>query len=73
MKDMIKKEEIELFLHRYVAIGTPHSVIDGKLFFYYGTLIYVDSEELKLETRNGYKIVPLILIKDIHETRRKYG
>jgi len=70
---MLSKEEIELFLDKNVSIGVPHSIMEGQLFFYYGRLIYVDFDEIKLETKNGFKIVPIKMIQDIHEDRRKYG
>ena len=62
---MIESNEIEPFLHKYVGVGVPHAIIKGKLFFYYGILKYVDSTEIKIETNNGFKIIPIQDIMDI--------
>ena len=70
---MIECNEIEPFLNKYIAVGVPHNIMAGKLFFYYGVLKYVDNLEIKLETNNGFKIIPIINIRDIHEPRREYG
>ena len=64
---MIDCSEIEPFLHKYIAVGVPHDIIPGKLFFYFGYLKYVDSLEVKIETNNGFKIIPISNIMDIHE------
>ncbi len=63
---MIEVIEIEPFLDKYVGIGIPHDIIPDKLFFYFGKLRYVDSTEVKIETFNGFKIIPLQKIMDIH-------
>jgi len=68
---MLKKEELELFLGKHIAIGVPHIVDSDRLFYYYGTLIYVDYRQIKLETKNGFKLVPIDLIQDIHKDGRK--
>ena len=72
---MIDSREIEPFLHKHVAIGVPHDIIPGKLFFYFGCLKYVDSTEVKIETNNGFKIIPITQIMDIHESHggNRYG
>ena len=63
---MIECNEIEPFLNKYISVGVPHDIIAGKLFFYYGYLKYVDNLEIKLEMKNGVKIIPLDRILDIH-------
>ncbi|MEO5350851.1 MAG: hypothetical protein H7836_14585 [Magnetococcus sp. YQC-3] len=63
---MLNKEQIEVFLGKYVSIGVQHLVESSKLFFYYGTLIKVDDEILTLRTNTGFKIVPLNQVLDIH-------
>lgn len=65
---MITKEEIEKFLFKNVSIGVPHLVCYDKLFFYYGILIEVNNTEIKLRTNNGFKIVLIENIQDIHIT-----
>ena len=35
--------------------------------FYFGILKYVDSTEVKIETKIGYKIISIENIRDIHE------
>jgi len=62
---MIERNEIEPFLNKYIAVGVPHDIMDGKLFFYYGILKYVDNLEIKLETNNGFKIIPIHTIRDL--------
>ena len=63
---MIEVSDVETFFHKYVAIGVAHDLIPGKLFFYFGYVNYVDNAEVKLETKNGFKIIPLGGIMDIH-------
>lgn len=63
---MIEKKEIEEFLNKYVAVGVPHDIIAGRIFFYFGIVKYINSDELKIETKNGYRIVSLENIRDIH-------
>ena len=70
---MIDREEIEFFLNQYVAVGVPNDMTHGKLFFYFGILKYVDSTEIKIETNNGFKIIPISNIYDIHKARGYYG
>ena len=66
---MIERSEIERFLNKRIAVGIPHNIISGRLFFYFGILKYVDDLEVKIETNNGYKIIPLTNILDIHEAQ----
>ena len=68
---MIDRNEIETFLEEYIAIGVPHSIVPDKLFFYFGYLRYIDKEEIKIETNNGFKIIPISQIYDIHKARGK--
>lgn len=63
---MIDSKEIEPFLNKYVSIGVPHDIISGKLFFYFGWLRYIDNLEVKIETNNGFRIIPIANIQDIH-------
>jgi hypothetical protein len=67
---MLRKEELELFLGKPVSIGVPHAILPDKLFFYYGILKFVSENEVKLETNNGFKLVPIDQIMDIHGDRR---
>jgi hypothetical protein len=66
---LIELEEIEKFLNYYVRIGVPHDVISNRLFFYFGFIKYVDSTELKLETKKGFRIIPLENVRDIQIMR----
>lgn len=68
---MIKKEEIERFIGLFISIGVPHITREGKLFFYYGYLKSVTDSEVKLETKNGFKLIPLNQIQDIHITKNE--
>lgn len=63
---MIEKEEIKQFLNQYVRIGVPHDMIPSKLFFYFGHVKDVNNTEVKIKTSNGFKIIPLENIMDIH-------
>ena len=65
---MIDIDELKPFLNRYCAVGVPHDIIEGKLFFYFGTLKNIDSDKVKIETKNGIKIIPIENIFDIHAT-----
>ena len=64
---MIEPLEIKKLQHNYVAVGVPHEIIQGKLFFYFGTLKNIDENEIKLEINNGYKIIPIDQIMEIHK------
>jgi hypothetical protein len=68
---LIDKGEIQLFLDKYVRVGVPHDIIPNKLFFYFGYLKYVNSTEVKIQTNNGFRIIPLDQIMDIQEIRRQ--
>lgn len=63
---MIDCTEIVSFLDKYVAIGVPNDIIEGKLIFYFGTLKSADTLEVKIETKIGYKIIQIQDIQDIH-------
>jgi hypothetical protein len=63
---MIEPIEIKKLQNNYVAVGVPHEIIQGKLFFYFGTLKNIDDDEIKIEINNGYKIIPINQIMEIH-------
>ncbi len=63
---MIEEKEIKKFLGPHVAVGVRNDFLSDKLFFYFGKIIEVDDHELKIKTSNGFKIIPLGQIKDIH-------
>ena len=65
---MIEKIELEIFLQKKVAIGVGHDIIQGRLFFYFGRLIHISQDDVKLKTKNGFKIIPIGEIRDIHRT-----
>ncbi|MCJ7571817.1 MAG: hypothetical protein MUO82_08075 [Candidatus Thermoplasmatota archaeon] len=63
---MLNKEEILLFLGELISVGVQHTVLPERLFFYYGVLIKVDENALTLRTNDGFKIVPIEQVLDIH-------
>lgn len=66
---LIDSNELEPFLNKYVRIGIPHDIVPNKLFFYFGWLKYIDNLEVKIETNNGFRIIPLNSIMDIQLTQ----
>jgi len=67
----LEQKDLEPFINKYIAVGVPHEIITGRLFFYFGTLQEITSTDIKLKTDNGYKIVPFADILELHETRRE--
>lgn len=65
---MIEKQDIEKFLNEYVRLGVPHDIIPNRLFFYFGIVKHVDSKEIKIETKTGYRIIQLENVKDIQKS-----
>lgn len=63
---MLNKDEILLFLGELISVGVQHTVLPDRLFFYYGILIKVDENVLTLRTNDGFKIVPIEQVLDIH-------
>lgn len=63
---LIDRKEIEGFLNKYIAVGVPHDIIPHKLFFYYGRLENIVEDDIKLNLKNGFKIIPIDQIRDIH-------
>jgi hypothetical protein len=68
---MLTKEQIVLFLGDFISVGVQHSIIPDKLFFYYGVLIKCDEEEITLRTKDGFKIVKIEQVLDIHTDDRR--
>jgi len=68
---MLKKENIENYLNKNISVGVPHLVIDDRLFFFYGILINVSETEITIKTKNGYKIIPIEQIQDLHENKNR--
>jgi len=64
---MITKEELLPFKDKHISVGVPNFYIYDKTFFYYGTLLEVTETEIKLQTKKGYKIVPISSITSFHE------
>jgi hypothetical protein len=69
---MLKKDDLEKFLDEAVSVGVPHSIIEGRLFYYYGKLSNVSEGEIKLETNNGIRLISVEDIIDIHFDRRRF-
>lgn len=63
---MLTKDEIKSLLDQCVCVGVAHNTLEGSLYFYYGILLNVTDVEVKLRTKNGYKIVPIAQILDVH-------
>lgn len=70
---MIESSEIKKFLHKYIAVGVHHDILADKLFFYFGTLKNVDNTEIKIEMENGFKIISIENIIDIHLVKNNYN
>ena len=69
---MINKEELQQFLDKHIAVGVDSYDINiPGLFFYFGYLKTIDSTEIKIETNNGFKIIQLNDIRDMHEHQEK--
>jgi hypothetical protein len=68
---LLAKEELIKFVNIFISVGVQNYDMPSQLFFYYGVLRYVDDEIIKLETQNGYKIIRLVDIMDIHKTRER--
>jgi len=62
---MIESSECKEFLFRRVGVGLPHLSDSTKIFYYYGTLLSVTTEYVKIKMRNGYKQIPLEEIIEI--------
>jgi hypothetical protein len=69
---VLNKDEIIPFQDKFVSVGVPHHRAPNTLFFYYGFLREIDSEEVKLETKFGFKIIKIVLIQDIHLTIKRW-
>lgn len=63
---MLTKENLEPFLNRNVSIGVSHLFMQDRLFFYYGCLTQVTETEILLQTKIGFKRIPLDQILDVH-------
>ena len=71
----MKKEELERFVNKTIAIGTPHSHKPNGLFFYYGKLSKLGDETLTLETRDGDMLITydrVLQLKDISASGGSY-
>jgi hypothetical protein len=69
---MLNKKIIDSFLNKSVSVGVPHIILPDRLFFYYGRLHEVTGSSITLETKQGFKIVPIEQIKDLHEDERSH-
>ena len=65
---MLEQKDIEPFLNKHIAVGVPHNTIPDRLFFSFGYLRSVDATEIKIETNNGFKIIQIDNIIEIHES-----
>ena len=63
---MITKAELEVFLGKRIAVATPHFFLENRYFWFYGVLLKITDTELKLKTEQGYKILQLKRVKDVH-------
>ena len=65
---MMKREDIEKLKGKFTATGVPHTLIPGKLFYHYGTIVEVSDFDVKIELPkgNGFRLIPLDDIQDIH-------
>ena len=68
---VLRIEEIESFLNQTVSIGVPHLILEGQLFFHYGILKYVDSEEIQIQTKDGFRRIPIKNIVAIRKDSRR--
>jgi hypothetical protein len=64
----MKEDECREFLHTLVAIGVPHQT-EARPFYFYGLLLEVTEQYAKIRMENGYKVIPLDEILEIHETK----
>jgi hypothetical protein len=63
---MIVYEEIRPFLGEFVDVGVAHRFIPGRLFWFYGKLIQINNDYVKLKIREGFKLVAIDDIQQIH-------
>jgi hypothetical protein len=63
---MIERNECLEFLNKRVGIGVKHLTIPDRLFFYYGKLLKVNYDSVKIKIPEGYK---LIFLSDIIEIK----
>lgn len=71
MKEIeITYEELEKFRGCFVSIAVPENTGQQELFWYYGTIVEMNPENIKLRFRKkrGFKIIPVRDIRVI-ETR----
>ena len=67
---MLSKADFEIFLGKTVSVGLQHEIITNRLFFYNGVLTELSDDTLTLRMSNGFKIIPLDQVMDIHLDRR---
>jgi len=67
---MITCKECNDLLGEYVGIGVKNFHTDG-IFFYYGDLLEVNSDYLKIKMTIGYKQIELSEIVEIKIARRE--
>ncbi len=62
---MITYEDVYQFLGKKINVGVAHRVVPGKIFWYFGILIEVNDLYLKLEIKDGVKVVPLTQVLQV--------
>jgi len=62
------RSECQEFLLKTVAIGVPHQT-EIRPFYYYGKLLEVTKQDVKIKTTNGYKLILLDDIIEIYEDK----
>ncbi len=62
----MKKEFINKYLNEHVAVGVKSA--RGRPFFFFGKILKISDDDLFLELTggNGFKIIKLSLIVDVH-------
>lgn len=66
---MIESSECEEFLNQRVGVGVSN-FLNGGIFFYYGYLMEVTEQYIKLRMDTGYKQINLDEIIEIKRAKR---
>jgi len=66
---MIESSECKEFLNQRVGVGVTN-FLNGGIFFYYGELLEVTNQYVKIKMDIGYKQINLVEIVEIKMARR---
>lgn len=61
----IEYEDCLRYKNKTISVGVQHEVSPDKLFYFYGKLIDVTADAIKLQMTNGIRIIPLSQILEL--------